>query len=69
MIAPSAKYWPTTTWRGIPTTPSGQIVPKHQNKLCYVFTKTNGEWKIAHGQNVRIAAEAAQHDPVNSPRK
>lgn len=51
------------------TAPSGQVIPKHQNKLSYVFTKVAGEWKIAHGQNVKIDAEAAQHDPVNSPRK
>lgn len=51
------------------TTPNGQVIPKHQNKLSYVFTKRSGKWKIAHGQNVRIDAEAAQHDPVNSPRK
>lgn len=51
------------------TTPNGQVIPKHQNKLSYVFTKRAGEWKIAHGQNVKIDAEAAQHDPVNSPRK
>jgi uncharacterized protein (TIGR02246 family) len=52
----------------VATTPSGQVIPKHQNKLSYVFKKTAGEWKIAHGQNVRIDAEAAQHDPVNRPR-
>ena len=51
------------------TTPSGEVVKKHQNKLSYVFTKTGGDWRIAHGQNVRIDAEATQHDPVNSPRK
>ena len=51
------------------TTPGGEFVKQHQNKPSYVFTKTGGEWRIAHGQNVRIDAEAAQHDPVNSPRK
>jgi uncharacterized protein (TIGR02246 family) len=51
------------------TTPSGEVVPEHQNKLSYVFTKVAGEWKIAHAQNVRIDAAAVQHDPVNSPRK
>jgi uncharacterized protein (TIGR02246 family) len=51
------------------TTPNGQVIPKHQNKLSFVFTKTAGDWKIAHGQNVRIDSDAAQHDPVNSPRK
>lgn len=51
------------------TTPSGQVIPKHQNKLSYVFTKVAGDWKIAHGQNVKIDAEAAQFDPVNHPRK
>jgi len=51
------------------TTPNGQVIPKHQNKLSYVFTKRAGEWKITHGQNVKIDAEAAQFDPVNNPRK
>jgi uncharacterized protein (TIGR02246 family) len=51
------------------TTPSGQVMPKTQTKLSYVFAKTAGEWKIAHGQNVRIDAEAVAHDPVNSPQK
>jgi uncharacterized protein (TIGR02246 family) len=51
------------------TTPGGQVMPKTQTKLSYVFAKAGGEWKIAHGQNVRIDAEAAPHDPVNSPRK
>lgn len=51
------------------TTPGGQVMPKTQTKLSYVFARTAGEWKIAHGQNVRIDAEASQHDPVNSPRK
>ncbi|MBE0544784.1 MAG: SgcJ/EcaC family oxidoreductase [Verrucomicrobia bacterium] len=51
------------------TTPSGQVMPKTQTKLSYVFVKTASEWKIAHGQNVRIDAEAVQHDPVNRPRK
>ena len=51
------------------TTPSGQVMPKTQTKLSYVLARSGGEWKIAHGQNVRIDAEAAQQDPVNSPRK
>jgi uncharacterized protein (TIGR02246 family) len=51
------------------TTPSGQVMPKTQTKLSYVFAKTAGEWKIAHGQNVRIDAEAVAHDPVNRPRQ
>lgn len=51
------------------TTPSGEVVKKHQNKLSYVFTKSGGDWRIAHGQNVRIDAEATKHDPVASPKK
>ena len=50
------------------TTPSGQVMPKTQTKLSYVLARTAGEWKIAHGQHVRIDAEAARQDPVNSPR-
>jgi uncharacterized protein (TIGR02246 family) len=51
------------------TTPGGQVMPETQTKLSYVFAKSAGEWKIAHGHNVRIDAEAAQHDPVNNSRE
>ena len=54
-----------TQTQGTFTTPSGEVVKEHQNRLSYVFTKTGDDWRIAHGQNVRIDAEAAQHDPVN----
>ncbi len=51
------------------TTPSGNVVPEHQNKLSYIFTKAGGYWRIVHGQNVRIDAGSAQHNPVTAPRR
>jgi uncharacterized protein (TIGR02246 family) len=51
------------------TTPSGQVVPKGQFKLSLILAKGPEGWRIAHGHNVRIDAEAARQDPVNSPRK
>jgi uncharacterized protein (TIGR02246 family) len=51
------------------TTPSGQVVPKGQFKLSLILAKGPEGWRIAHGHNVRIDAEAVKNDPVNSPRK
>ena len=51
------------------TTPSGQVVPKGRTKLSLILAKGPEGWKIAHGHNVRIDAEAGQNDPVNRPRK
>jgi uncharacterized protein (TIGR02246 family) len=48
------------------TTPSGSVVPKHQNRMTLVFERDeNAGWQVVHGQNTRIDAEAAQFDPVN----
>jgi len=47
------------------TTPAGQVMPKGQTKQSYVMARGIDGWQIAHGQNVRIDAEAVQHDPVN----
>ena len=51
------------------TTPSGQVIPKGQTKLSLILAKGPDGWKIVHGANVRIDAEAAKHDPVNSGPK
>jgi uncharacterized protein (TIGR02246 family) len=51
------------------TTPSGQVVPKGQFKLSLILVEGPEGWKIAHGHNVRIDAEAVINDPVNRPRK
>jgi uncharacterized protein (TIGR02246 family) len=51
------------------TTPSGQVVPEGQFKLSLILVKGPEGWKIAHGHNVRIDAEAAKNDPVNSGPK
>lgn len=51
------------------TTPSGHVVPKGQIRGTWVLAKDSGEWKIAHCQNVNVDAVAANHDPVNKPKK
>ncbi len=47
-------------------TPSGNVVPKTQTRLTFVLTKADDGWRVAHGHNTRIDAEAAQFDPVNA---
>ncbi len=51
------------------TTPGGEAMPKTLIKPSYLLARTAGEWKIAHGQNVRVDADAIQHDPANSSPK
>jgi len=49
------------------TTPAGQVVPKRQNRQTYVLTKGAEGWKITHGHNVAVDAEAEKHDPTKRP--
>lgn len=58
----------TTTNDGF-TTPDGQKMSKAQNRQTYVLTKGEDGWKVVHFHNVRVDADAAKHDPVNSPKK
>ena len=51
------------------TTPDGQAMPKAQTRESFVLTKSSDGWKIVHGHNVQINAEAAQNDPVKSRPK
>lgn len=48
------------------TTPDGHVMPKGQFRLTLIMVKGPDGWKIAHGHNVRIDAEAAKNDPINS---
>jgi uncharacterized protein (TIGR02246 family) len=50
-------------------TPDGHVVPKGQSRLSLVMGKGSDGWKIVHGHNVRIDAEAAKNDPINGPKK
>jgi uncharacterized protein (TIGR02246 family) len=50
------------------STPSGAIVPKHQNRCTLVAAKRGDAWRIVHGQNTQIDAQAAQFDPVNNKK-
>ncbi len=48
------------------TTPSGTILPKHQNRMTLVVGKNQKmHWQVVHGQNTPIDPEAARFDPVN----
>ena len=51
------------------TTPSGKVVPEGQFKLTLILANGPDGWKIVHGHNVRIDAQAVIHDPVNSVSK
>ncbi len=45
--------------------PDGRTFPKAQNRCTHVLAKGPDGWKIVHGHNVQVDAEAANHDPVN----
>jgi len=47
-------------------TPDGNLMPKSQNRLSYVLAKDGEGWKIIHGHNVVVNAEAARNNPVNA---
>lgn len=51
------------------TTPSGQVMPKGQCRETFVLVKGADGWKVAHGHNVTIDADAGKHDPAKSPKK
>jgi uncharacterized protein (TIGR02246 family) len=57
-----------TTTNDAFTTPGGTTVPQRQNRQSYVLAKDAEGWKIVHGHNVVVDANAVQHDPVNNPR-
>lgn len=58
-----------TTTNDAFTTPDGAIMSKAQNRQTYVLTKGEDGWKVVHFHNVRVDAEAAKHDPVNSAKQ
>ncbi len=49
------------------TTPSGTLMPKSQTRLSFVLSRGDDGWRVIHGHNTRVDAEAAQFDPVNRP--
>jgi uncharacterized protein (TIGR02246 family) len=51
------------------TTPDGHVMPKAQNRETMVLVKGPDGWKIAHGHNTIVDANAAKNDPVNAPRE
>lgn len=57
-----------TTTNDAFTTPTG-VIPKRQNRQTYMLVKDSDGWKIAHGHNVPVDADAAKHDPTKTPKK
>lgn len=51
------------------TTPDGHTQPRAQCRETFVLVKGEDGWKIAHGHNVGVNAEAAKNDPVKRPKK
>jgi uncharacterized protein (TIGR02246 family) len=51
---------------GASSLPDGGTRPAGEDRLTLVFVKRSGEWKIIHGHNTIINADAAPYDPVNS---
>ena len=51
------------------TTPAGQVMPEAQNIQTYVLAKGADGWRVVHGHNVVVNAEATKHDPANAPRQ
>jgi len=51
------------------TAPDGAVFPKTQDRETFVLVKGPEGWKIAHGHNTRVDAEAAKNDPVNNKKK
>jgi uncharacterized protein (TIGR02246 family) len=45
-------------------TPSGEIAPPHVSRMTLVYLKLADGWKIAHGANIDIDAQAARFDPI-----
>lgn len=45
-------------------TPSGEIAPPHESRMTLVYVKLAEGWKIAHGANIDVDAQAARFDPI-----
>ena len=45
-------------------TPSGDIAPPHESRMSLVYVKLAEGWKIAHGVNIDVDAQAARFDPI-----
>jgi hypothetical protein len=50
------------------TTPDGHVMPKAQNRETFVLVMGPEGWKITHGHNTIVDANAAKNDPVKAPR-
>jgi uncharacterized protein (TIGR02246 family) len=51
------------------TTPDGHVMPKAQNRETFVLVMMAEGWKITHGHNTIVDANAAKNDPVKGARK
>lgn len=45
-------------------TPSGDMAPPHESRMTLVYVKLAEGWKIAHGANIDVDAQAARFDPI-----
>lgn len=45
-------------------TPSGDMAPPHESRMTLVYVKLGEGWKIAHGANIDVDAQAARFDPI-----
>lgn len=45
-------------------TPSGDMAPPHESRMSLVYVKLAEGWKIAHGANIDVDAQAARFDPI-----
>lgn len=69
MISPGAAVAVVTTTNDAFLAPSGQVMPKAQNRQTYVLTKAGERWAVAHFHNVIVNADAVKHDPANRSEK
>lgn len=59
-VAVAVVHWHMDAFK----TPSGEIAPPHESRMTLVYVKLAEGWKIAHGANIDVDAQAARFDPI-----
>ena len=59
-IAVAVVHWHMDAFK----TPSGDIAPPHESRMTLVYVKLAEGWKIAHGANIDVDAQAARFAPI-----